>query len=121
LGAIQDIFAEGAQVRDCDQNDCTDPSSGWVPVTEHYEYVFDTHIFIAASHSELRDKGFKTFDGTVHRYYTSASFMEYKKSDGTSGTYDNPPGSDHWTFVKDAQGCWVIFAFEFNAAHVPFP
>jgi tetratricopeptide (TPR) repeat protein len=36
-------------------------------------------------------------------------------------TYTNGPGSDHWTFRKDDQGCWVITAFTFNASHIPFP
>ena len=52
---------------------------------------------------------------------TSGSSGYFTPQGGASIPYNNLPPSDHWLFAKNAEGCWVITQFEFNASRIPFP
>lgn len=112
ISIIQAIFAKDALIRD--------EASGeeWHDPTARYATLFANVDFTNASHFEIQPVGAGTTANAA--WFTSGSRGSYAGV-GFSESYDNPPGSDHWTFGKNSSGCWVITNFTFNASHIPFP
>ena len=112
ISIIQAIFAEDAIIRDAVSGDT------WNDPIIRYEALFTNVDFTHAIHPEIQPAG----DGitTNAAWFISGSRGSYEGV-GFSGSYDNPPGSDHWTFGKNSFGCWIITEFTFNASHIPFP
>jgi hypothetical protein len=54
-------------------------------------------------------------------WFTSGDQTVLTLLDGSEQTYLNLPGSNHWTFAKNTQGCWQITSHVFNAGHFNFP
>jgi hypothetical protein len=107
LDLIAAIFAPDAIII----NGVNDEERSNTPLAR-YEPFFRAVTIIDAKHTAIRNLG---INANV-AYFTSAS------SGTVNGApYDTPAGSDHWTFRKNTDGCWVIAEFDFNAAHLPFP
>jgi len=113
ISIIQAIFAEDAIIRD--------GASGeeWNDPITRYTTFFANVDFTNAIHFEIQPTGAGITANAA--WFTSGSSGEYVTKDGFSGSYNNPPSSDHWTFGKNSSGCWVITEFTFNASHIPFP
>ena len=81
---------------------------------DRYAEMFQALPDIQVTHTDVISVGLRI----------SASWAWYDSGNTTrigSQEYTNPPGSDHWAFVKAQNGCWVIDSLVFNAAHINFP
>lgn len=113
LSIIRAIFASNAVIWDAIGEKGPEAN----PVA-YYERLFADTTFTGVSHFEIHPAG-PGISGTI-AYFTSGSRGNYVKTNGDSGSFDNPPLSDHWT-LEIRSGCWVITQFTFNASHIPFP
>ncbi len=113
LDLIDRIFAQGAFIADAASHNF------WRDPHQRYDQYF----------SEIRS-------GTVERssiyavppgiteanaWFVSANRTRLVRSDGTAEDYINSERSEHWSFGRDAQGCWRIEALVFNAPTYNFP
>jgi len=115
IAIVRAIFAPDATIRDAARGD------SWDDPVARYETLFANTDFIEAVHFEIQpaDPGIA---GNV-AYYTSGSKVKFRSVDDLSKIheFENEGCSDHWTFGRDTNGCWVIIDFTFNACLVPFP
>lgn len=111
LSLIRRIFAPNATIfRGDTQEEWRDPIA-------YYEQHFAILDFPQARHFDISP----VVIAADFAKYTSGSSGQYTTGVGTPTPYYNPNPSDHWVFVKNERGCWVIQRFEFNASHIPFP
>jgi len=115
LTIIRSIFADGATVRDAGSG------KQWDDPVMHYAQVFATVNYTDVVHFDIQSVD-PEITGDV-AYFTSGSRGSYLTvaTPPASHHFENEAGSDHWTFRKDGDRCWVIADFTFNGLHVPFP
>jgi hypothetical protein len=79
---------------------------------QHYNDKFAKEHWITATHNRITD---------VRIYATTASLASgdtihwIDKVQRLDCAYDNPAGSDIWTFTRSPSGCWRIESLEFAA------
>jgi hypothetical protein len=114
MSIIRAIFAEDAPIRDVAGNKL------WPNPIDRYEKdLFVNTNFISLSHANFQSKGIAT-DRNI-AWATTASQGSFVTPGGNPYSFNNPPGSDHWTFGQNSSGCWVITELSFNASAIPFP
>lgn len=117
---INTIFAPDAYFYDVQK------SQSWSDPEQRYQDdLFSNGTSQRVEHFGVSLAG-KSPDGAV-AWATSGSSGFYDTNVGDDVDYYNGAkgeteyGSDHWTFRRNATGCWVISQFEFNAGAVRFP
>ena len=115
ISIIHAIFASNATIRDAARDE------EWDNPIVRYEKLFRETDFEGPTRFDILPAGPGVNSVESIAWFTSGSTGRYVTYDGYSGSYDNPPGSDHWTLRRDSAGCWVIIDFTFNASHIPFP
>ena len=112
LALIDQIFAPDALILRGDTGEY------WDNPRAYYEPTFQALDFRDAEHFDIH-----IIEITDQMAWCTSGSRGYYGPSGTTPTepYDNPNPSDHWTFSKDTQGCWIITKFDFNASHIPFP
>jgi hypothetical protein len=116
VSALQIIFAPNARIRNRvnDQN-VSDKKLEWTSPQAYYrDFLFSTTTVTSTIHSNIMPAGQGI--GSAEAWLTSAS-----SGYANGAKFDNVPGSDHWRFIKNQAGCWVIAEFDFNASHISFP
>gem|GEM_PF-5246351 len=90
----------------------------WYDPLSYYSPTFADLTFSGAAHPEIKQLRL----GPSQAFYTSSSKGEYTDKTGQGGNYNNPLPSEHWVLAKNAQGCWAVTYYAFNAKHItPFP
>jgi len=115
ITVIQTIFAKDAIIQDAVSGE------EWHDPVARYAALFSNTDFIETVHFEIQPAGPGIGENVA--YFTSGSTGRFISVDQPNVTheYDNRATSDHWTFGRNSDGCWVITAFTFNASHIQFP
>lgn len=84
----------------------------WDTPFEYYRQKFDTESHCEVGHADFT----VTSRDASQIIVTTSSFGAWGARGGTacSEHYNNPPGSDEWTFRKNGQGEWRIVKLVFN-------
>jgi hypothetical protein len=98
----------------------------WMGVMAYYDQEFAKVSHTNSQHfSPTLFAKTEVIDNTVEYYFTSGSSGDYtyraEPTPAPTTTYNNKPGSDHWVFIKNERGCWVVKQFEINSSHLKFP
>jgi predicted lipid-binding transport protein (Tim44 family) len=110
---IADIFAPNAFIADAANRQI------WRDPLVRYQSYFDSVQSAQVTRTDIRpvERGLLADKA----WFTSGNLTKLTFNDGSQAEYPNQPGSDHWTFARNAQGCWQITGMVFNASHVHFP
>lgn len=111
LGTIGQVFAPNATIL---RGDTQEP---WDNPIAYYAPTFTSLVFTDAAHFDIHIVRMTE----QKAWLTSGSAGYYAAPGETPNRYKNENPSEHWTFVKNEQGCWLVSEFEFNASHIPFP
>jgi hypothetical protein len=103
LDAIKSIYTSDAIVTDIKTNE------SW-PAYTYYANKFVNEEHCTDAHANYDVVSFSTDEVVMT---TSSQGTYGPKGQGCNITYDNPAGSDQWTF-ENIQGNWKIMNFEFN-------
>lgn len=122
LDTILAIFAPDASIQEGD-----DGPTWNSPLARYRDDLFENVDFKDVEHFDISQVKW-ALDGD-QAWYASGSrgFLNVGdewQSFVNGSLISDPPteyGSDHWTFRRNSQGCWVIVRLAFNAGHVPFP
>lgn len=113
ISIIDGIFASNAFIGDVSNK------IFWVDPFSRYQALFDSIQSAQVTHTDVRpvDRGIL---GDI-AWFTSGNITHLKLLDGNEVVYENQFGSDHWTFTKNDQGCWIVASLVFNAGMFNFP
>ncbi len=116
MAILETIFAPNARIRNrMNDRSASDKSLEWTSPQAYYQnFLFVSTTVTSTIHSNITPAGQGL--GSAEAWLTSAS-----SGFANGSKFDNAPGSDHWRFIKNQAGCWVIAEFDFNAGHIPFP
>ena len=88
----------------------------WTNPISRYEDLFRETNYLSVLNDQIQPE--QTINDQL-AYYSSGSRGNYLYQ-GETHSWDNPPGSTHWTLEKVGE-CWMITRMAFNAAEEPFP
>jgi len=112
LNGIISIWMPNGTVRDATT---VDDEKGFV---ERYVLLFEEHTIVDLVHFDFE---LVANNGQFAWMISSVSGASINDSTGTRTEWVTDPLSDHWTFERDAFGCWRISNQVINAAGERFP